>query len=85
VIKEELIEQEKISREGKKGGDGKMSSESTEEKRIVIEDSMEGDSYVVRTVAAERCVQEGEEPVPPGEVLTPVNESTPVEGRGKGS
>jgi len=42
-----------------------VSSESTEEvERIVIEDSVEGESYMVRTVGTERWVEEREEPVP---------------------
>jgi len=44
VINEEQIEKEEISREGRKVGDRKVSSESTKEvDRIVIEDSGEGE------------------------------------------
>jgi len=84
VIKEELIEREEILREGRKVGDGKVSSESTEEvKKIIIEDSVEEENYMVRAVGTESWVQEGEEPVPPRDVLTPVMDSTPLEGREK--
>jgi len=62
-----------------------MFSESAEEERIVIEDRVEGESYVVRTVVAEICVQEGEEPVPPGKVLTPVTEERETEKDEKSS
>jgi len=86
VIKKELIEREEISRESRKVGEGKVSSKSTEEvERIVIEDSVEGESYMVRTLGTEICIEEGEEPLPPRDVLTPVMESTPVEGREKGN
>jgi len=65
-------------------GDGRVSSESTEEiERIVIEDSADGKSYMVRTVGPEIWVNEGEEPVPLRDDQTPVMESTPVEGRDK--
>jgi len=82
TMKEELeeIEIEETSRESRKVGDGKVSSESAEEiDRIVIEDSMEGESYMIRTVGQE----EDDEPVPHRNVLTPVMESTPIEGRDK--
>jgi len=80
TMKEELIEKEEISRESRKVGDGKVSSESAEEiELIVIEDSMEGESYMIRTVGQDK----GEEPVPRRDVLTPVMESTPMEGRNK--
>jgi len=81
-FKEELIEREDISREGRKVGDGKVSSESTDEtERIVIENSVGEESFMVRTVGLEVGHEEGEQPVPPGEVLTPpVNESTPMAG-----
>jgi len=80
VVKEELIEREELSRESRMKGDGKMSSDSAEEvERIVIENSMEGETYMIRTM-----MQEGDdEPIPQRDVLTPVMESTPVEGREK--
>jgi len=85
VIKEELIEREETLKERRKVGDGKVSSESTKEvERIIIEYSVEGESYMVRTVGTERRVEEGEEPVPPRDVIMPIVESIPVEGRGKG-
>jgi len=57
-----------------------VSRESAEEiERIVIEDSMEGESYMIRTVGQE----EEDEPVPHRNLLTPVMESTPVEGHDK--
>jgi len=79
-FKEELIETEEISRGGRKGGDRKVSSESTDEtERIVIEDSVGKESFMIRTVGLEGGDEEGEQPVPPGKVLTPpVNESTPM-------
>jgi len=82
-VKEELIER-RYREKSERGGDGKVSSESTEEtERIVIEDSVDGESFMVRTVMPERGDEEGEQPVPPGEVLTPpVNESTPIGERG---
>jgi len=69
-----------VSRESRKNGDGKVSSDSAEEiERIVIEDSMEGETYLIRTV-----VQDGEdERTPHRDVLTLVLESTPIEGREK--
>jgi len=80
-VKAEMIEREEGSRESRKKGDGKMSSESVDEtEHIVIEDSMEGEVYMVRSM-----IQDGEdEPNPPRDVVTPVMESTPVEGREKG-
>jgi len=76
AVKEELIERE-MSREGRKTGDGKVSCDSAEEvERIVIDDSMEGKSYMVRTVGQE----EGNEPGPLRHILTPVLESTFCEG-----
>jgi len=71
-VKEELIE-----RENRKTGDGKVSSDSAEEgKRIVIDDSTEGESFMVRTMQQE----EGDEPAPLRDLLTPTLESTPCEG-----
>jgi len=53
VAEEELIEREK-SRENRKTGDGKVSSDSTEEvEQIVIDDSTEGESFIIRTMAQE--------------------------------
>jgi len=49
-VKEELIERE-MSRENRKTGDGKVSSDSAEEgERIVIDDSSEGESFMIRTI-----------------------------------
>jgi len=77
MVKEELIEREETERGSRKVGEGKVSSESTEEiERIVIEYSVEGKSYMIRTVGQE----EEDEPVPHRNVLTPMMESTPVEG-----
>jgi len=61
-----------------------VSSESTEgTERIVIEDSIEGERFMVRTVGSEKWDETGGQPVPPGEVLTPpVNESTPIVEKG---
>jgi len=80
TMKKELIERMETSRESRKVGDGKVSSESAEEiERIVIEDSVEGENYLSRTVGQE----EDDEPVPHRNVLTPVLESTPMEGHEK--
>jgi len=80
AVKEELIEREGMSRESRKTGDGKVSSDSAEEvERIVIDDRMEGESYMIRTVGQE----EGDEPAPLRDILTPVLESTPCEGHEK--
>jgi len=49
----------------------------------VIEDSVEGESYMIRTVGQEVGTEEEDEPVPHRNVLTPVMESTPVEGHEK--
>jgi len=84
VIKEELIEREEISREGRKVGDRKVSSESTEEVvKILLEDSVDEENYMVRAVATESWGQEDEEPAPARDILTPVMGSTPVENRDK--
>jgi len=81
-IKEELIEREGISREGRKVGEGKVSSESAEEgDRITIEDSVWDEDYMIRTVGAENWAQGEEEPAPVGDVVTPVMESTPIKRR----
>jgi len=67
MIKEELIEREETSRWSRKVGDGRVSSESTEEiERIVIEDNVEGESYMIRTVGQEK----EDAPVPHRNVLT---------------
>jgi len=86
VIKEELTEREEISREGRKVGYRKVSSESAEEvEKILIEDSVEKEHYMMRSVGTKSWVQEGEEEtVPSRDVLKPVMESTPVERREKG-
>jgi len=85
VIKEELIEREEISREGRKVGDGKVSSESTEEvEKIIVEDSVCEENYMVRAVGTESWAQEDEEPAPARDVMTPVMGSIPVKNRDKG-
>jgi len=83
-VKEELIGREEIYRDSRKGGDGKMSSESAEEiEKITIEDSIKEDSFMVRAVGLEGCSEEIDQPEPRGEVSTPlISESTPSEGRG---
>jgi len=56
-----LIEREEISREGMKVGDGKVSRQSAEEvEKIIIEDSVEEENYMMRSVGTESWVQEGE-------------------------
>jgi len=82
-VKEELIGREETYRNSSKLGDGKISSESAEEiEKIVIEDSIEGDSFMIRTVGEEGCCEETDQPEPRGEVLTPpISESTPSDGR----
>jgi len=78
-IKEELIKKKEVSRESRKTGDGKVSSDSTEEtERIMIEDSNE-ESYTIKRVTQ----QDEDEPDPHGEVPTPVSESTPYDGHEK--
>jgi len=80
-LKEELIE---MARDDRKEEDGKRSSESTEEtERIVIEDSSEGDSFMVRGVGLQYGVEvDAEQPEPPGEISTPPRgESTPIVGQ----
>jgi len=59
-----------------------MGSESTEEtKRITIEDSSEGDSFMVRGVGLQHGV-DAEQPEDSGEVSTPpMGESTPMNGK----
>jgi len=75
-IKEELIEEEEMSRGSRKTGDEKVSSESTEEtERIIIDDSNE-ESYTIKGVTQE----DQDEPDPHGEVPTPISESTPHVG-----
>jgi len=74
-IKEELIEQ-KMTRKDRKTGDGRVSSEKTDEiERIVIDDSAEVESFMVRAAGLR-----GDEPEPPREILTPTLKSTPYEG-----
>jgi len=82
-VKEELIGKEEIFRNSRKLGDGKMSSESAEEiEKIIIEDSIEEDSFMVRTVGLEGGSEEVDQPEPLGEVSTPpISESTPSDGR----
>jgi len=76
-----MIERVECSRESRKKGDGKMSSESADETdHIVIEDSMEGEVYIVRSMVQDR----EDESNPPRDVVTPVMESTPMEGRENG-
>jgi len=68
-IKEELIEKEDISRDSRKGGDGKISSESAEEiEKITIENSSDGDSFMIKTVELQGCSEDVGQPEPPGEV-----------------
>jgi len=75
-VKEKLIDRE-ISRENRKTCDGKVSSDSAEEgERIVIDDSTEGESFMISTMRQE----EGDEPAPLRNILTPILESTPCEG-----
>jgi len=79
-FKEELIENEEMSRNIRNGGDGKVSSESTEEtEKIVIEDSAEEESFVIGTVITDKKEGDEEQPEPPGEISTlRLSESTPV-------
>jgi len=73
-MKEELIESE-MSRENRKTGDGKVSSDSAEEgERIVIDDSTEGESFIIRTIYLE---EKDEPPAPLRNILTPILEYTP--------
>jgi len=59
-IKEELIEREEVSRESRKTGDGKVSSDSTEEvEHIMIDDSVEGESSTIREVIREEGDKRG--------------------------
>jgi len=69
-----------MSRSSRKGGDGKVSSESTEEtEKIVIEDSAEEESFVIGTVITDKKEGDEEQPEHPGEISTPpLSESTPV-------
>jgi len=54
-FKEELIDREEILKRGRKGGDEKVSSESTDEtERIVIEDSVGEESFMVRSRVGRR-------------------------------
>jgi len=79
------MEREVMSRENRKVGDGKVSSESAKEAdKITIEDSVGEENYMVRTVGGESWAQEDEEPAPTGDVLTPVMESTPVKDLNRG-
>jgi len=82
-VKEELIEREGILRENRKAGDGKMSSGSVEEiDKIIIEDSVGEDSFMVRTVGLEGCCEEIDQTEHMREVSTPpVSESTPNDER----
>jgi len=82
-VKEELIRREETYRDSRKGGDGKMSSESAEEtEKITIEDSRDGDSFMIRTVGLQGCSENIDQPEPLGDVSTPpINESTPSDGR----
>jgi len=61
-----------VLRGSRKTGDGKVSSESTEETEQIIIDENNEESYTIRGV-----IQEDEdEPDPHGKVPTPVSEST---------
>jgi len=83
LIKEELIEREETSRERREGGEGMVTNNSMEViERIVIEDSIEKENYMIRTVGQVVRFQE-DGPVPPRDVVTPVMESTPVAGHEK--
>jgi len=77
-IKEELIEQER-DKQGRRTGDGKVSSESAEEvERIIIDDSSEVESFMVRAAG------HGEDELEvPGDIPTPTRESTPYSGHEK--
>jgi len=77
-IKEELIERE-MTKENRRTGDGKVSSDSAEEvERILIDDSSEVESFMVRAAG-----RRDDEPEPPRDILTPTLESTPCEGHEK--
>jgi len=81
----ELTEREGISRENRKVGDGKVSSESAEEvEKITIEDNVGEDDCMIRTMEGESWDQEDEEPAEAGEVLMPVMGLTPVKGLNRG-
>jgi len=82
-VKEELIGREENYRNNRKLGDGKVSSESAEEiDKIIIEDSVEGDSCMIRAIGGEGSAEETDQPESRGEVLTPpISESTPSDGR----
>jgi len=82
-VKEELIEREQIYRDSRKGEDGKISSESAEVvEKIIIVDSSDGDSFMVRTVGLRGCSEDMDQPEPLGEISTPpVDESTPCDER----
>jgi len=82
-VKEELIQREEIYRDIRKGGDGKISSDSAEDiEKITIEDSSDGDSFMIRTVGLQGCSGDMDQPEPLGEVSTPpIDESTPSDGR----
>jgi len=61
----------------RKTGDGKVSSDSADKgERINIDDSIKGESFMVRTTRQE----EEDELVPPRDLMTPTLESTPYEG-----
>jgi len=79
LVKEELLGREGMSRENRKVGDAKVSSESAEEvDKITIEDNVDEENCMIKTVGGESWAQEDEEPAPTGDLLTPVMESTPV-------
>jgi len=74
-IKEELIKREMI-KENRRTGDGKVSSDSAEEvERILIDDSSEVESFMVRAAG-----RRNDEPEPPRDILMRTLESTPYEG-----
>jgi len=61
----------------RKTGDGKVSSDSADKgERINIDDSIKGESFMVRTTRQE----EEDELEPPRDLLTPTLESTPYKG-----
>jgi len=69
-----------VSRGSRKTGDGKVSSDSTEEtERIMIDDSNK-ERYTIKRVTPE----DEDELDPHGEVPTPVSEFTPYDRHEKG-
>jgi len=80
VIKEELIEEEETVRERRNRDDEMVANNSMDViERIVIEDRMEGEACMIRTVGQVVRIEE-DEPTPPKELVTPVMGSTPIAG-----